>query len=90
MMGRAGRPKYDDVGEAWLLAKGRDEESHLVDLYLHGEPEEVTSKLANPNALRAEEDLLCSLTSYPWSLLEALVTGTPSGDSSRRRSSQPN
>ena len=56
MMGRAGRPKYDDVGEAWLLAKGRDEESHLVDLYLHGEPEEVTSKLANPNALRAEED----------------------------------
>ena len=56
MMGRAGRPKYDDVGEAWLLAKSRDEESHLVDLYLHGEPEEVTSKLANPNALRAEED----------------------------------
>ena len=56
MMGRAGRPKYDVVGEAWLLAKGRDEEAHLVDLYLHGEPEEVTSKLANPNALRAEED----------------------------------
>ncbi|GIT75012.1 MAG: hypothetical protein Ct9H300mP30_0740 [Methanobacteriota archaeon] len=56
MMGRAGRPKYDDVGDAWLLAKGRDEEVRLVDLYLHGEPEEVTSKLANPNALRAEED----------------------------------
>ena len=56
MMGRAGRPRYDDVGEAWLLAKNRDEESHLVNLYLHGEPEEVTSKLANPNALRAEED----------------------------------
>jgi helicase len=56
MMGRAGRPRYDNVGEAWLLAKSRDEESHLVNLYLHGEPEEVTSKLANPNALRAEED----------------------------------
>ena len=56
MMGRAGRPKYDDVGDAWLLAKGRDEEVRLVDLYLHGKPEEVTSKLANPNALRAEED----------------------------------
>ncbi len=56
MMGRAGRPKYDDVGESWLLAKGREEEEKLVSLYLHGEPEEVTSKLANPNAMRAEED----------------------------------
>ena len=42
MMGRAGRPKYDDVGDAWLLAKGRDEEVRLVDLYLHGEPEAVS------------------------------------------------
>ena len=56
MMGRAGRPKYDNVGESWLLAKGREEEEKLVSLYLHGEPEEVTSKLANPNAMRAEED----------------------------------
>ena len=56
MMGRAGRPKYDDVGESWLLAKGREEEDKLVSLYLHGQPEEVTSKLANPNAMRAEED----------------------------------
>ncbi len=56
MMGRAGRPKYDDVGESWLLVKGREEEDKLVSLYLQGEPEEVTSKLANPNAMRAEED----------------------------------
>ena len=56
MMGRAGRPKYDDVGESWLLAKGREEEDKLASLYLHGDPEEVTSKLANPNAMRAEED----------------------------------
>ena len=56
MMGRAGRPKYDDVGESWLLAKGREEEDRLTSLYLHGDPEEVTSKLANPNAMRAEED----------------------------------
>jgi len=56
MMGRAGRPKYDDVGESWLLAKGREEEDKLVSLYLQGEPEEVTSKLANPNAMRPEED----------------------------------
>ena len=56
MMGRAGRPKYDDVGESWLLAKGREEEDKLVSLYLQGEPEEVTSKLANPNARSPEED----------------------------------
>ncbi len=56
MMGRAGRPKYDDVGESWLLAKGKEEEDKLASLYLHGEPEKVTSKLANPNAMRAEED----------------------------------
>ena len=56
MMGRAGRPKYDDMGESWLLAKGREEEDKLVSLYLQGEPEEVTSKLANPNAMRPEED----------------------------------
>lgn len=56
MMGRAGRPNYDDAGDAWLLAKSSEEEANLVDLYLLGEPEEVTSKLANPTALRAEED----------------------------------
>ncbi|MEC9001664.1 MAG: DEAD/DEAH box helicase, partial [Candidatus Thermoplasmatota archaeon] len=56
MMGRAGRPKYDDIGESWLLAKGREEEDKLVSLYLQGKPEEVTSKLANPNATRPEED----------------------------------
>ena len=56
MMGRAGRPKYDDMGESWLLAKGREEEDKLVSLYLQGKPEEVTSKLANPNATRPEED----------------------------------
>lgn len=56
MMGRAGRPKYDDAGDAWLLAKSHEEEADLVDLYLLGAPEEVTSKLANPTALRAEED----------------------------------
>ena len=44
------------MGESWLLAKGREEEDKLASLYLHGEPEEVTSKLANPNAMRAEED----------------------------------
>ncbi len=56
MMGRAGRPGFDDFGEAFLVSKSADEEQSLIDLYLRGEPEDVTSKLANPNAMRAEED----------------------------------
>lgn len=56
MLGRAGRPKYDDYGDAWILSKDLDEEKRLVDLYLRGEPEKVTSKLANPMARSAVED----------------------------------
>ena len=56
MMGRAGRPAYDDFGESFLVSKSKDEESSLVERYLRGGPEEVTSKLANPSALHAEED----------------------------------
>jgi helicase len=56
MMGRAGRPGYDDFGESFLVSKSMEEESTLVERYLRGEAEEVTSKLANPSALHAEED----------------------------------
>ena len=56
MLGRAGRPKYDQHGDAWILSKDAEEEQRLVDLYLHGEAEEVTSKLANPMAKSAVED----------------------------------
>ena len=56
MLGRAGRPKYDEYGDAWILSKDPDEEDKLVDLYLEGDPEDVTSKLANPMANNAIED----------------------------------
>tara|TARA_B000000475_G_scaffold67465_1_gene54054 strand:- start:1916 stop:4465 length:2550 start_codon:yes stop_codon:yes gene_type:complete len=56
MLGRAGRPKYDEYGDAWILSKDPDEERRLVELYLEGEPEDVTSKLANPMANSAIED----------------------------------
>ncbi|MBT3357907.1 MAG: DEAD/DEAH box helicase [Euryarchaeota archaeon] len=56
MMGRAGRPKYDRVGDAWLLAKNKDEEFDFVEQFLLSDPEDITSKLANPTALRPEED----------------------------------
>jgi len=56
MLGRAGRPKYDDAGDAWILAKDESDELNIVEMYMLSEPEEVTSKLANPSAMRAEED----------------------------------
>jgi len=50
--GRAGRPKYDDLGEAILIAKSEEERRYLFERYVFGEPEEITSKLATPSALR--------------------------------------
>ena len=56
MMGRAGRPGFDEYGESFLVSKNTDDESKLVELYLRGGSEKVASKLANPSAQRAEQD----------------------------------
>ncbi len=50
--GRAGRPGYDDVGEAIIVAGRSDEPEALVDYYMASEPEPVTSKLSNLKSLR--------------------------------------
>ncbi len=52
MMGRAGRPKYDDMGESWRIARdngttGEDNSEQLAEVYLHGNPESIESKLSN-------------------------------------------
>ncbi len=52
MSGRAGRPKYDDYGEAVLLAKSFDERSFLLDNYILASPETIYSKLAVEGVLR--------------------------------------
>ena len=52
MLGRAGRPRYDPVGEALLLARGPDDEERLLDDYLSAEPEPIESRLAAEPALR--------------------------------------
>lgn len=52
MAGRAGRPKYDDYGEAVLFARTESEFDDLIDNYTLSEPEEITSKLASPRAVR--------------------------------------
>ena len=55
MLGRAGRPKYDDYGEAWILCKGTDGWEIADDVserYFFGEIESISSKLASEPALR--------------------------------------
>ncbi len=46
MAGRAGRPNYDSVGEAILVASTEEEKETLIERYVRGEPEEIYSKLA--------------------------------------------
>ncbi|TMK43602.1 MAG: DEAD/DEAH box helicase, partial [Actinobacteria bacterium] len=52
MCGRAGRPKYDTVGEAILVAKDEDDVDELIDEYFKSPPEPIESKLSSEPALR--------------------------------------
>jgi helicase len=52
MAGRAGRPKYDTVGEAIVFAATDAEKDQIIERYIHGEPEEIYSKLAVEPVLR--------------------------------------
>jgi len=52
MAGRAGRPKYDKVGEAILIAKTADEADYLMDSYILAKPERIWSRLAVEKIIR--------------------------------------
>ncbi len=52
MSGRAGRPQYDEFGEAVLIASSSDEQDELMENYVLGEPERLYSRLAQEAALR--------------------------------------
>ena len=52
MAGRAGRPKYDKVGEAVLIAKTADEADYLMDNYILARPERIWSRLAVEKIIR--------------------------------------
>lgn len=51
-IGRAGRPQYDEFGESILLAKSSGEARELVEKFVYGKPEKITSKLAVEPILR--------------------------------------
>jgi helicase len=52
MAGRAGRPKYDKVGEAVLIAKTADEADYLMDNFVLARPERIWSRLAVEKIIR--------------------------------------
>ncbi|EQD57498.1 ski2-like helicase, partial [mine drainage metagenome] len=52
MLGRAGRPRFDRVGEGLLLARRPEDQERLIDTYLRSPPEDVESRLAAEPALR--------------------------------------
>ncbi|MEM3442512.1 MAG: DEAD/DEAH box helicase [Candidatus Bathyarchaeia archaeon] len=53
MAGRAGRPKYDKVGEAILIARTADESEYLMENYILARPERIWSRLAVERILRS-------------------------------------
>ena len=61
MRGRAGRPKYDKLGESILIAKSEDDLDELMTKFVLAEPEPIISKLGQENALRMH--ILSSISS---------------------------
>jgi helicase len=53
MCGRAGRPKYDKIGEAVLIARTADEADYLMENYVLSRPERIWSRLAVERILRS-------------------------------------
>jgi helicase len=52
MAGRAGRPKFDNTGEAVIVANSDSNKEELTERYINGEPEPILSKLAVEPVLR--------------------------------------
>ncbi len=52
MGGRAGRPLFDQYGEAVLVARNKEDEKFLFQNYIRGDLEKITSRLGNESVLR--------------------------------------
>ncbi|KXA92453.1 hypothetical protein AKJ64_03100 [candidate division MSBL1 archaeon SCGC-AAA259E17] len=69
--GRAGRPDYDDHGEAVLISNSVEEKELLLDEYVRAEPERIKSKLASEPAIRTH--VLGSIAAGYVDSLEAMI-----------------
>jgi helicase len=61
LCGRAGRPQYDDYGEAIIVGNGNTED--LIDYYVNGEPEPIISKITDDKSLRTH--ILSVIVTHP-------------------------
>jgi len=61
LCGRAGRPQYDDYGEAIIVGNGNTED--LIDYYINGEPEPIISKITDDKSLRTH--ILSVVVTHP-------------------------
>jgi helicase len=61
LCGRAGRPQYDDYGEAIIVGNGNTED--LTDYYINGEPEPIISKITDDKSLRTH--ILSVIVTHP-------------------------
>ncbi|MCH7967117.1 MAG: DEAD/DEAH box helicase [Thaumarchaeota archaeon] len=61
LCGRAGRPQYDDYGEAIIVGNGNTKD--LIDYYINGEPEPITSNITNDKSLRTH--ILSVVVTHP-------------------------
>jgi helicase len=52
MSGRAGRPSYDNEGQAICIAQSVEEQEEIWEQYINGEPEDILSKLAVEPVMR--------------------------------------
>jgi helicase len=52
MVGRAGRPKYDKIGESFLIAKTEEERDYLLTSFVMAKPERIWSRLGVERILR--------------------------------------
>ncbi len=61
LCGRAGRPQYDDYGEAIIVGNGNT--ADLIDYYVNGEPEPIISKITDDKSLRTH--ILSVIVTHP-------------------------
>jgi len=61
LCGRAGRPQYDDYGEAIIVGNGNAED--LINYYIDGKPEPIISKITDDKSLRTH--ILSVIVTHP-------------------------